>query len=137
MVRTHYIYKQPCCCLHFDDWCSHIFTLTLISTHSSKKQNKTGDPHPGNILLCRDPKDGTPHLGLIDYGQVKRLTKQQRHLFCKLLIALDDENREEVVKLMKVAGKFVYRGTHPNRSFFLLHNDQCTHISSLLVCFRL
>jgi predicted unusual protein kinase regulating ubiquinone biosynthesis (AarF/ABC1/UbiB family) len=84
---------------------SPIFILTLISTLLFIH---IGDPHPGNILLCRDPKDGTPHLGLIDYGQVKRLTKEQRHLFCRLLIALDDENREEVVRLMKIAGKWVY-----------------------------
>ena len=33
------------------------------------------DPHPGNILYI-DGKQ--PKLGLIDYGQVKRLTKEQR-----------------------------------------------------------
>ena len=57
----------------------------------------------GNILLLREP-DGSPAIGLIDYGQVKRLTKETRHLFAKLLIALDDENKEEVVKLMAEAG---------------------------------
>lgn len=29
-----------------------------------------GDPHPGNLLLLRKP-DGTPQIGLIDYGQVR------------------------------------------------------------------
>jgi len=54
-------------------------------------------------LLCRTA-DGSPQLGLIDYGQVKTLTKQQRHLFAKIIIALADDNREEIVRLMKVAG---------------------------------
>jgi aarF domain-containing kinase len=54
-------------------------------------------------MLMRQP-DGSPTLGLIDYGQVKRLTKETRVLFAKILIALDDDNREEVVRLMKEAG---------------------------------
>jgi aarF domain-containing kinase len=57
----------------------------------------------GNILLLRED-DGSPAIGLIDYGQVKRLSKETRHLFAKLLIALDDENKEEVVQLMQEAG---------------------------------
>jgi aarF domain-containing kinase len=62
-----------------------------------------GDPHPGNLLLLQKP-DGSPQIGLIDYGQVKRLDKQTRHLFAKLIIALDDEDKEAVVQLMKDAG---------------------------------
>lgn len=62
-----------------------------------------GDPHPGNILLLREA-DGTPQIGLIDYGQVKRLTKETRHLFARLIVALDDDNKTEVVRLMKEAG---------------------------------
>jgi aarF domain-containing kinase len=57
----------------------------------------------GNILLLRE-EDGSPALGLIDYGQVKRLSKETRHLFAKLIIALDDENKDEVVRLMREAG---------------------------------
>lgn len=62
-----------------------------------------GDPHPGNILLLREP-NGDPQIGLIDYGQVKRLDKKMRHLFAKLIIALDDGKKEDVVELMKDAG---------------------------------
>jgi hypothetical protein len=57
----------------------------------------------GNILLLRED-DGSPSIGLIDYGQVKKLSKETRHLFAKLLIALDDENKEAVVQLMQEAG---------------------------------
>eukprot|EP00957_Ditylum_brightwellii_P026495 2004199-Ditylum_brightwellii.AAC.1 len=35
-----------------------------------------GDPHPGNILLM-GIEEGNPHLGLIDYGQVKELTNEE------------------------------------------------------------
>jgi aarF domain-containing kinase len=62
-----------------------------------------GDPHPGNILLLRE-KDGSPALGLIDYGQVKRLSKDTRHLFAKLIIALDEDDKDKIVELMKEAG---------------------------------
>jgi len=54
-------------------------------------------------LLLRED-DGSPALGLIDYGQVKRLTKETRHLFAKLIIALDDDDRDSIVSLMKQAG---------------------------------
>jgi predicted unusual protein kinase regulating ubiquinone biosynthesis (AarF/ABC1/UbiB family) len=35
---------------------------------------------------------------------VKKLSKELRHLFSKLIIALDDDNREDVIRLMKEAG---------------------------------
>ena len=61
------------------------------------------DPHPGNILLIRGD-DGSPKLGLIDYGSTGQLTKEKRLLFCKLVIALADDDRKEIVRLMKEAG---------------------------------
>ncbi|CAJ1930437.1 unnamed protein product [Cylindrotheca closterium] len=62
-----------------------------------------GDCHPGNIMLLREV-DGSPSIGLIDYGQVKKISKETRHLFARLLIALDDDNKEEIVRLMQKAG---------------------------------
>jgi len=62
-----------------------------------------GDCHPGNIMLLRE-EDGSPSIGLIDYGQVKKISKETRHLFARLLIALDDDNKEEIVSLMQEAG---------------------------------
>ena len=62
-----------------------------------------GDPHPGNILLLGVDED-KPQLGLIDYGQVPGLPKEMRLIFCKLIIALADENKEDIVCLMKEAG---------------------------------
>lgn len=62
-----------------------------------------GDPHPGNILLL-GVEEGAPQLGLIDYGQVKTISKKDRLLMCKLIIALADENKENVFHIMKEAG---------------------------------
>lgn len=58
---------------------------------------------PGNILLL-GVDDGNPQLGLIDYGQVKKLPDNIRLLFCKLIIALADDNRQDIIRLMKEAG---------------------------------
>ena len=58
---------------------------------------------PGNILLL-GVDEGRPKLGLIDYGQVKVLTKEERLLFCKLIIALADDNKDEICNLLEEAG---------------------------------
>jgi aarF domain-containing kinase len=50
-----------------------------------------GDPHPGNVLLM--PGGG---LGLIDYGQVKRISKEQRLTLAQLIIALADGHTDKV-----------------------------------------
>mmetsp|Transcript_23888 Transcript_23888/g.34199 ORF Transcript_23888/g.34199 Transcript_23888/m.34199 type:complete len:392 (+) Transcript_23888:259-1434(+) len=66
-----------------------------------------GDPHPGNILLLGVDEEGEQHqpqLGLIDYGQVPILQKEVRLKFCELIIALSENNRDEVVRLMKELG---------------------------------
>jgi aarF domain-containing kinase len=62
-----------------------------------------GDPHPGNILLL-GVEDGNPRLGLIDYGQVKVLTKDERLLFCQIIVALADNDKKALVELLKKAG---------------------------------
>lgn len=78
--------------------------LILIHGHEICVDGKfNGDAHPGNILLL-GVEEGKPQLGLIDYGQVPVLPKDMRIIFCKLVIALADENREDIVRLMKEAG---------------------------------
>lgn len=62
-----------------------------------------GDCHPGNILLL-DVEKGKPKLGLIDYGQVKELTKSERLLMCRIIIALANDDRTEIIRLMKESG---------------------------------
>ena len=53
-----------------------------------------GDCHPGNILLLQDGR-----LGLIDYGQVKRMTIQERINYARLIKAHSEMDYKEVVRL--------------------------------------
>ena len=53
-----------------------------------------GDPHPGNILLAPDGR-----LGLIDYGQTKRISEEVRRAYAKLIVAIDDEDVAEVSRI--------------------------------------
>ncbi|GLD92079.1 hypothetical protein PINS_up000612 [Pythium insidiosum] len=54
-----------------------------------------GDPHPGNILLMDDGR-----LGLIDYGQVKYLSKEHRVHLAKLIVALAEGTTDDIVRVM-------------------------------------
>lgn len=58
-----------------------------------------GDPHPGNILMLPDGR-----LGLIDYGQVKRLSEDDRLQLARLIVALARDDKAAVVHLMAEAG---------------------------------
>lgn len=53
-----------------------------------------GDPHPGNILLLSDGR-----LGLIDYGQVKTLSFQNRVKYAKLIVAHSRGDKKEIIRL--------------------------------------
>jgi aarF domain-containing kinase len=58
-----------------------------------------GDPHPGNILMLPDGR-----IGLIDFGQVKRLGLQKRMIFCHFVKALVDDDRPRAARLYQVMG---------------------------------
>jgi aarF domain-containing kinase len=78
----------------------------IFNLENSWRQIKgyfNGDCHPGNIMLLREA-DGNPVIGLIDYGQVKKISKETRLLFARLIVALDEDNKDDVVRLMKEAG---------------------------------
>jgi ABC1 atypical kinase-like domain len=70
-------------CAH--DW---LQVLTRASEAYGRMILETGlfqaDGHPGNILVMKGGK-----VGLIDYGQSKQLTDQDRLLIAKLIIALN------------------------------------------------
>jgi aarF domain-containing kinase len=55
-----------------------------------------GDPHPGNVMLLPDGR-----LGLIDYGQVKHIDLSTRLSYAKLIVALDEENQDEVCRVIQ------------------------------------
>ena len=66
--------------------------LCCITTYSTGSFN--GDPHPGNIMLLKDGR-----LGLIDYGQVKTMTIQQRIIYAKLIVALARDDKAEIQRI--------------------------------------
>ena len=75
---------------------------TAMAVHGHQIfRNRTfnGDPHPGNILLTPDGK-----LGLIDFGQVKRLPEEITAKFAKLVIALNDDDRDTVCRIASEIG---------------------------------
>lgn len=51
-----------------------------------------GDPHPGNILLLPDGR-----VGLIDYGQVKRINEEVRLNHARLVVALAKGDPDDVL----------------------------------------
>lgn len=55
-------------------------------------------------VLLLGVEDGKPQLGLIDYGQVKVLTKEERLLFCKMIVALADDDKEQICHCLKESG---------------------------------
>lgn len=58
-----------------------------------------GDPHPGNILLMPNGR-----IGLIDYGQIKSLKQDQRKSMARMIIALADGKKEDVIDLFVKMG---------------------------------
>jgi len=81
-----------------------------------------GDPHPGNILLLEDGR-----LGLIDYGQVKTMSVEDRITFAKLIVAFHRDDKSEIVRLYKQMGM---RTEHNNEDIIYRHacfyNDRDT-----------
>ena len=79
-----------------------------------------GDPHPGNLLLVNKPNNTQKQrIGLIDFGQVKQLTKPQRLLLCKLIIALANDDKQRIVDLMVESG---FRTKHMNPEVLYLYS---------------
>ena len=57
------------------------------------------DPHPGNILVLEDPDTGatTKELGLIDFGQCKRLSVSERAAVARLVVAVSDDRPDQEI----------------------------------------
>jgi len=74
---------------------------TVLDVHADEIFNHgvfNGDPHPGNILLMPDGR-----LGLIDYGQVKRISRSVRRVYAKLTLAILAGDKAEVARLVQSA----------------------------------
>ncbi|ONK71185.1 uncharacterized protein A4U43_C04F5760 [Asparagus officinalis] len=57
------------------------------------------DPHPGNILICKDSE-----VALLDYGQVKQLPENLRLGYAKLVVAIADHDLPKVVQSYRDLG---------------------------------
>lgn len=58
------------------------------------------DAHPGNILIVQDDENNQsvrPKIGLIDYGQCKRLTLPERQMVAKLIMSVANDESDEVI----------------------------------------
>ena len=67
---------------------------------------KDGDPHPGNILVDFPTNTNEkPTIGLIDYGQCKRLTPDERVKVARLILSIaEKESDEEIASHFRTLG---------------------------------
>mmetsp|Transcript_874 Transcript_874/g.1797 ORF Transcript_874/g.1797 Transcript_874/m.1797 type:complete len:613 (+) Transcript_874:213-2051(+) len=82
-------------------WTEEVVT-TLLDVHGYQILNQgcfNADPHPGNIILVQDEKNPSkqPQIGLIDYGQVKRLNPEERVRIAKLILSIADKESDEAI----------------------------------------
>jgi aarF domain-containing kinase len=73
------------------------------------------DPHAGNVLMLDDGR-----LGLIDYGAVLRLDAELRTNIARLIVAIADEDDDEVAHLMYECG-FRSKNQNPKLALLLAH----------------
>jgi len=59
------------------------------------------DPHPGNLLLLDDGR-----LGILDWGQTKRLSPEHVTLICRLSLAMSAERYAQIEALIEGCGEF-------------------------------
>ena len=74
----------------------------LITVHGDqlfKHGAINGDPHPGNILLMEDGR-----LGLIDFGQVKKLNTTVRKTLADVMVGLSKDDVEAVASSFRELG---------------------------------
>eukprot|EP01059_Diplonema_ambulator_P009952 TRINITY_DN19930_c0_g1_i1.p1 TRINITY_DN19930_c0_g1~~TRINITY_DN19930_c0_g1_i1.p1 ORF type:complete len:548 (+),score=251.10 TRINITY_DN19930_c0_g1_i1:42-1646(+) len=75
---------------------------TLVQVHADQLLVHgcfNGDPHPGNILLMNDGR-----LGLIDFGQVKRLTPFEKSAVAKIICQICDKDEDGLLATFKSIG---------------------------------
>mmetsp|Transcript_15702 Transcript_15702/g.29617 ORF Transcript_15702/g.29617 Transcript_15702/m.29617 type:complete len:635 (+) Transcript_15702:82-1986(+) len=77
-----------------DAWC-----IALFDVHGHQIFNLglfNADCHPGNILLSEDDT-GRTKIGLIDYGQCKKLTPEEQYKVARLVWSIANDENDEVI----------------------------------------
>jgi aarF domain-containing kinase len=69
------------------------------------------DSHPGNFLMMPDGR-----IGMIDYGQVKSLTEEQRIIVAKLIVALANNDTGSIIEAYKKSG---FRSKYMNQDVMI------------------
>jgi hypothetical protein len=59
------------------------------------------DPHPGNLLILNDGR-----LGILDWGQTKRLRPEHVLLMCRMTLAMAGERYAQIESLIEGSGEF-------------------------------
>lgn len=59
----------------------------------------SSDSHPGNVILMKNNK-----LGLIDFGQFKRISLASRLIIARIIVALANGDEQDLVKTLYSAG---------------------------------
>eukprot|EP00899_Mesostigma_viride_P026165 jgi/Mesvir1/6733/Mv04438-RA.1 len=57
------------------------------------------DPHPGNLFVCKDGK-----VAVLDFGQTKRLPRAKQLAFARLVLALCEDDRDNMVRITSQLG---------------------------------
>eukprot|EP01113_Clastostelium_recurvatum_P048791 TRINITY_DN8957_c0_g1_i1.p1 TRINITY_DN8957_c0_g1~~TRINITY_DN8957_c0_g1_i1.p1 ORF type:complete len:614 (-),score=113.51 TRINITY_DN8957_c0_g1_i1:100-1941(-) len=82
---------------------NHAFLMdTLLQVHGHQifvDGVFNADPHPGNIFLMPDGR-----IGLLDYGQVKVLDMESRKQLARLVVALAEGTKDDIVREMVSCG---------------------------------
>lgn len=85
------------------DWTEDA-VYALLDIHGYQIFNQglfNADCHPGNILIVIGENDWAskykPKIGLIDYGQCKRLNEIERVKIAKLILSIADKESDEVI----------------------------------------
>jgi len=76
-----------------DGWCRALFDV-----HGHQVLNLglfNADPHPGNILI--GDVNGKSRIGLIDYGQCKKLTEEEQYKVAHLILSVANNEPDEVI----------------------------------------
>lgn len=88
-----------------EEWITALFDVHGFQIFQEGLFN--ADPHPGNILVVDDKsgKTSSSSLGLIDFGQCKRLSFEERAAIGKLILAVaNDRCDEEIAEAFRTLG---------------------------------
>ena len=99
-------YQQPLPMINIE---ATVRTLCAVLGHQVLRDGLfSSDPHPGNVMLLHDGR-----IGLIDFGQAKYLTKQQRLLVARTVVAVASGDEPA---MLRIARESKFRTKHNDAS---------------------